>query len=576
MAATPGLQGRRRRGLWDAWLAAAPAMTLALFLVPIAVGLLGTWLPAFGYLPALGGSGLTIDPWRRLFAVPGLGEAVRLSLATGIGSTVLSLTIAMGSLAAWHGTGVERAIRRTLAPVLAVPHAALAVGLAFLLAPSGWIARALSPWATGWHHPPDLAIVQDPGGLALTFGLVIKETAFLLFMALAAMQQIRVDDGMTIARSLGYRPLAAWIKTILPQLYPQMRLPVFAVLAFALSVVDMGMILGPATPPPLAPLILRWTADPDLSMRFVAAAGAGLQVLLVVAAIALWIAAERAVAAASRAWLVAGRRGGSGLPARAVSGAAQVILALAAAGSIAGLGVWSVAARWHWPESLPAGWRLSTWTGAMPALAAPAWTTLGAGLASTVLALVLVVGCLEHEQRHHVRPTRRALWLLYTPLLVPQIGFLFGLQVVLVALGLDGGWLALVWSHLLFVLPYIFLSLADPWRTLDERYQRTAACLGAAPVRAFLAVKLPMLLRPILVAGAVGLSVSVAQYLPTVFAGAGRLTTLTTEAVALASGADRRVIGVYAFAQALLPLLGFGIALALPAWLYRRRRGMRR
>jgi putative thiamine transport system permease protein len=74
-----------------------------------------------------------------------------------------------------------------------------------------------------------------------------------------------------------------------------------------------------------------------------------------------------------------------------------------------------------------------------------------------------------------------------------------------------------------------------------------------------------LLLRPILIAAAVGFSVSVAQYLPTLFAGAGRLPTLTTEAVGLAAGADRRVIGVYAFAQAALPLVGFALALILPA-----------
>ena len=65
-----------------------------------------------------------------------------------------------------------------------------------------------------------------------------------------------------------------------------------------------------------------------------------------------------------------------------------------------------------------------------------------------------------------------------------------------------------------------------------------------------------------------------AQYLPTLFAGAGRFVTLTTEAVSLSAGADRRVIGVYAFLQALLPLIAFVLALAVPAWLYRYRKEM--
>ena len=40
----------------------------------------------------------------------------------------------------------------------------------------------------------------------------------------------------------------------------------------------------------------------------------------------------------------------------------------------------------------------------------------------------------------------------------------------------------------------------------------------------------------ILTAAAVGFAVSVGQYLPTLLIGAGRLPTITTEAVALASG----------------------------------------
>ncbi len=565
-----------RRHWWDAWLHAAPTTTLALFLVPIIVGLVATWIPAFGYLPALGGTTLSLDPWRRLLDAPGLDGAVRLTLLTGLVSTLVSLAATIVILAAWHGTRVERAIRRLLAPLLAVPHAALAIGLAFLLAPSGWIARVLSPWATGWERPPDLLIVQDPNGIALIAGLAIKETAFLLFMSLAALQQIRVHDDMTVAGSLGYRPFVAWLKVVLPQLYPQIRLPIFAVLAYALSVVDMAMILGPSTPPPLAPLILRWTADTDLAMRFVAAAGACLQLAIIVAVIAVWAMGERAVVLCLRPWLSSGRRGGRGWAPRVLSGIVAVSFALLAAGAIAGMAVWSITSRWRWPDPLPTDWRVANWSNALPGLGTSAWTTLVVAVIATVIALALVIGCLEHEQRHHVRPTNRAMWLLYTPLLVPQIGFLFGLQVVLVSLDLDGGWAALIWSHLLFVLPYIFLALADPWRALDERYQRTAGCLGASPARAFWAVKLPMLLRPVLMAAAVGFAVSVAQYLPTVFAGAGRLTTLTTEAVALASGSDRRIIGVYAFAQAALPAVVFCAALVLPAWLYRHRRGMRR
>jgi putative thiamine transport system permease protein len=132
----------------------------------------------------------------------------------------------------------------------------------------------------------------------------------------------------------------------------------------------------------------------------------------------------------------------------------------------------------------------------------------------------------------------------------------------------------LTWLHLVFVFPYVFLSLADSYRAWDNRYGRAGLCLGAAPWRIFVQIKLPMLLRPVLAAGAVGFAVSVGLYLPTLFAGTGRYPTLTTEAVTLSTGGDNRLIGVYALLQMMLPLLGFSLAAVIPGYRFRHRRGM--
>jgi putative thiamine transport system permease protein len=84
-----------------------------------------------------------------------------------------------------------------------------------------------------------------------------------------------------------------------------------------------------------------------------------------------------------------------------------------------------------------------------------------------------------------------------------------------------------------------------------------------------------MLLRPVLTAAAVGFAVSVGQYLPTLLVGGGRVQTLTTEAVALASGGDRRLIGVYALAQTAAAFLPFVAAILLPRFLWQNRRELR-
>lgn len=552
-----------------------PALTLVLFLGPVAAGLIGTWAPAFGFLPALGGSGFSLDPWWQLFAQPGLGKSLALTLGTGFAATLISLSIVLGFLASCHGRRPVVLVRRLLAPLLAVPHVAVAIGFAFLASPSGWAARLVSPWLTGWDRPPDIATAPDVFGIALVCALVLKEVPFLLLITLGALGQAPVDRTLAIARSMGYGPATAWAKTVLPLVWPQIRLPVFAVLAYSLSVVDMALVLAPGTPPPLAPRILRWFNDPELGRHFLAAAGASLQFLLVAGSIALLYGGERLAACLGHRWIAAGGRGHSGGIGRRAGMAAMLMVFATGLTGILGMAIWSLAWRWRWPDALPSAWTGGNWMRQADALAWPGWTTVTVAFAAALVAIALVLGCLENEQRNGVTPGSRVLWLIYAPLLAPQIGFLFGVQVLFISAGLDGSWMALVWGHLLFVVPYVFLALADPWRRLDERYARTARCLGASPNRVFWRIKLPMLLRPVLFALAVGFAVSVGEYLPTVFAGGGRFATLTTEAVSLASGGDRRVIGVYSFLQALLPWIGFMLAIGVPAWFYRQRRGMK-
>ena len=252
----------------------------------------------------------------------------------------------------------------------------------------------------------------------------------------------------------------------------------------------------------------------------------------------------------------------------------MLVLAAGAGGTLL-MALWSLARSWRYPDLLPGRWSLGAWERHGSAILSAGVNSLTIGLAAAAISLALVLACLENEERRGRSLSARGLWLLYLPLLVPQIAFLFGAQVLAVGLRLDGLWPALVWSHLLFSLPYAFLALAQSYRGLDPRYLRTARSLGAGPARVFWRVKLPLLLRPVLFAGAVAFAVSIAQYLPTLFIGAGHFPTLTTEAVASASGGDRRILGVYTFLQSVLPLTAFGLAVGLPAWRYRRRAGLK-
>jgi putative thiamine transport system permease protein len=184
-------------------------------------------------------------------------------------------------------------------------------------------------------------------------------------------------------------------------------------------------------------------------------------------------------------------------------------------------------------------------------------------MAAAGAALVLVLAWLEATPPGW---DRRAMPLVLAPLVVPPLLLMAGLYTLALSLRLDGTLTGLAWVHTLVALPYVFVTLAPAWRSFDRRYEWAALALGRSRAAFWWRVKVPLLAAPVAAALAVGFAVSVAQYLPTQFIGAGRHATVTTEAVTLASGGQRHTAAAFAVLQALLPAIGFGLA----AWVGRR------
>jgi putative thiamine transport system permease protein len=294
------------------WLRAAPGLTIALLIVPVAAGLIAALLPAFGYFPPLGGMAFSLDPLRDVLAAPGIWRSIGLAALVGLFSPLIALALTFLLLACvWDTKGLS-AVRRLVAPLLSVPHAAAAVGLAFLIAPSGFLFRLISPELTGWERPPDLLIVNDLWGLSMVAGLVAKEMPFLLLMALAALPALDGSRRRMVMASLGYGRGTGFFIAVAPQLYRLIRLPVFAVIAYASSVADVAIVLGPTTPAPLPVRILEWASDPELATRFTAAAAALIQIVLTLSLLGIWMFGERV---AARLWMrvtASGIRSGGG------------------------------------------------------------------------------------------------------------------------------------------------------------------------------------------------------------------------------------------------------------------------
>ncbi|MDD1793041.1 thiamine ABC transporter permease [Enterovibrio sp. ZSDZ42] len=538
-------------------------MTLTVCCLPLIPGLGGVLLSATSYLPVLGLTEPNLDGWRAMLAWPGSLNALQLSVVSGVTATLLAVTITFLILQRCWGTRGWNRIEKWLSPLLAMPHVAFAIGFALTFAPSGWLFRFFALF-TQESTPYTWSLVQDSNGFGLIIALAIKETPFLLLMSLSVLRQMQVDRLLAASQSLGYNRSAAWLKVVLPQWLPKMRFPIYAVLAYGLSVVDVAMILGPSTPSTFAVLVWQWFNDPDLLELPRAAAGAITLFILCFGVLSVYRLFEYVLICRWQNWQFSGSKAFN-LPGKHWFKLIAIVPFL----MIPVLLVWSFALRWRFPDIWPSRLSMRFWEQESSNLLELAANSLILGLVSATVALIFSIGCLEHRDRYHKSLPQLVIAI---PMLIPQLSILFGIQIAIYML--PGQWHvpATIWAHILFAFPYVYLALDGPWRSFDQRLTQTARSLGQSATKAWWSVKLPIVLPAILLAWAVGLSVSFSQYLPTQLLGAGRITTLTTEAVSLASGQDRRISAVYGLIQAFLPLVFFCFALAASRFADPRRR----
>ena len=502
------------------------------------------------------GSLLDAAAWSALWDDPQTLRALTLSLWTGLASTALAWWGAAWLLAQGFVRRSTDRLLRGLPWMLATPHAAFAIGLVFLISPSGWLLRALSPWLTGFELPPPWPTTQDPWGLGLIVALAAKEIPFLLWAAATQLQREdlrrRWRSEHALAQTLGYAPDRAWRRVVWPQLAPRLAWPLLAVLAYGLTVVDMALVIGPASPPTLAVLAWQWLQDADLAVNARGAAAGGALALAVLALVVL----VRAGQGSLRGPLVDGQRGAQRVMAANRPDVGLMILTGQYLAVLAALAVGSVAGLWPFPSLWPQALTLQAWQSVW-ASGSTVGVTLVLALASAALALVWSVAWMELAPRRWDDALRP---LLYLPLVLPAVLWVVGLYRVALWAQLEGGWTGLLLAHTVMVLPYVLLTLSPAYLGVDPRLGAVSASLGHGRAAFLWHVKWPLLRRSLATSAAVGFAVSVAQYLPTLYVGAGRFASVTTEAVTLAAGAQRSLTSAYAALQFVLPVLAFALA----------------
>ncbi|WP_232787883.1 ABC transporter permease subunit [Paraglaciecola sp. MB-3u-78] len=526
----------RQIALSSGWL-----LVFLISLLPILGIVVGLWPPEH----------ITFADIEAFLGYQGLSASVFMTLFSAIFSTLISLYIAFMVYSQYHLSRRLQSFEKYLAPLLSLPHLAIALGLVFL-------------FSDGSVFFIDSGLPRK-GLSTLIIAIVIKEVPFFLLIFSAIGRQLPIKYWLLQGQALGYQDYRCWWFLVFPALLKQSRLALLAATAYTLSAVDVSLLVGPNIPELFAVSVYRWQtsfAAGDQALAFWA--NALLLILLAVSVLILY-GHEKLAHAGCKALATTGSRFQIG-KINPVFKAWLPMLGLLTTMMVLVFALWSLGFNWHSDSFAVTQLTTRLWQDEWLFFALPLQNSWLIGVFSGLLGVASALLALE-LQRQKGKYWPDYYWLL--AIILPQLSMVLGWQIMHIWSqgGYHSGWIVL--SHLPFTFAYAYLVLKGPFQSVEPRYELLAASFGYSPWQSWWQVRFRLLLPAIFTAFAIAFSVSIAQYIPTLMLGAGRVPTITTEAVAIGSGSQQDLIALYVLLQSILPFMAFFVA----ALLARRFRG---
>jgi len=482
----------------------------------------------------------------------GLWLSISNSLIASLIAPLAGFYIAFSVYSQYRFRPTWLSLEKRLAPLLSLPHLAVALGLVYLFSAGGITDFGL----------------QRKSLTTLIIAITIKEIPFFLFVISAIDKQLPVKNWLLQGRALGYSEAASWWLLVFPSVLKQSKLALLAAVAYTLSVIDVSLLVGPNVPQLFAVLAYQWQTGfnaSDLSFAF----WSNLTLLVMLGFLVLCIYVHEYVlqrllkhcaVMANRLKVLTNvsRIALAWLPIFTLLSASILVVFLLR--SVGGLD----AAATDWSLFDHSRYSLSLWQDEWLFLKQPLTNSVIIGVASTLIGLGGALIALE-LQRQRGRYFADHFWLL--AIILPQLSLVYGWQITHAwfAGGYGLSWVVL--SHVPFVFAYCYLILKGPFQAIGEKYELIANSFGYSYWQAWWKIRFSLLRPTLLSAFAIGFSVSIAQYIPTLMIGAGRVPSITTEAVAIASGNDLNITSVYMLLQSSLPMMVFFIAILLASQL---------
>jgi thiamine transport system permease protein len=493
------LRRHARLGPAPAWaLGLVPAAFLAVFFLWPLSTVLGHGLSATGL---------------QLLADPYTWRIVGFTLEQAVLSTVLTLVVALP--AAYVTSRYRFPGRRLLVALMTVPFVlpTVVVGLAFRqLLPASWVG---------------------------TLGAILLAHVFFNYAVV-----VRVVGGLwgqldpryaQAARTLGASRWTAFRTVTWPLLRPAVLAAAALVFLFTFTSFGVVVVLGSPSTATLEVEVYRRTAELlDLSGAAMLAV-VQLVLLGVVLLVSARVQARASVAQALRPpdprWLPRPRKPAQRVLLGGVCASAALLLGAPLAALVLGSfrvrGSWGLT-WWRALGSVDAG--TTRYTAPMDSV------RVSLEYASVTAVLALTIGGLAAAAVAYARRGGRTLQAaamlpLGTSAVTVGLGLLLAFSRA--PLDLRGAWLLVPLAHTLVAVPLVMATLLPVLRAVDPRLRQVAATLGAAPVRAWFGVELPLLGRSLAVAAGLAFAVSLGEFGATAFLARSDAPTLPLQVVRL-------------------------------------------
>jgi putative spermidine/putrescine transport system permease protein len=234
-----------------------------LFLGGLVLGL----LQSFDYMPIIGRTMPTLQPYVSLFIDPAFLRSLMLTAWIGLASTATSTIFAtLVALALRRDFAGKQAVTFLFQLNIPVPHTVGAIAVMFLFAQSGLLAR-IAHLANLISEPSDFpALIFDPYALGIILEYLWKSIPFTGTILLAVLQSVS-EDYENVARSLGANRWQRFRYVLWPLMLPGMLRASILVFAFTFGSFEVPYLLGQTYPAALPVLAYRNYHDVDLNAR---------------------------------------------------------------------------------------------------------------------------------------------------------------------------------------------------------------------------------------------------------------------------------------------------------------------